>query len=520
MSHWDTLGIAPTDERKTIKRAYSKLLKITRPEENPAGFQKLHEAYEFALAHINSNSDNHIPQEPQTETKRPIDNIDPSQASLSNPPSFNTEYKLEQQSSAVTYAPKQDKAWSPWTIVDKVITPTYDESDEISLIILWKELINTDDFYNLDKKSALEAAFLQALANHEGQYYPVNLFVEIYNYYDWNNAGQHLQEYFEALDYLNARIHSALLYQEIVDTKKGNNKEARAEEQDAAKCILAKTPPKISAYFHFFTLTGGRVKDYLHTIEDANPLIMQEELNTPTVKWWHKQFERTHFTFLHMALAFIVALFPMDYFQSWIIESSDVSTSVNAIPIIYSVLSLILSFVIFIIHIGVKRLYHSTLKPIRERAVDKYYVSLARQITALTLMTALAAFSFKYPDGFHGLIPIVITLFLVLTQSFVRLYIITAAGTIAWVIFNASEPTALITEPLPLVAVSIWSLAALVFWTGFEVFLQQLPKGLRNWVKNDGEIYSSGTYNLFFIPMLFFSFKGIYLLFEQLEKLL
>ncbi len=39
MSHWDTLGIAPTNDRKTIKRAYSKLLKITRPEENPEGFQ-------------------------------------------------------------------------------------------------------------------------------------------------------------------------------------------------------------------------------------------------------------------------------------------------------------------------------------------------------------------------------------------------------------------------------------------------------------------------------------------------
>lgn len=105
-----------------------------------------------------------------------------------------------------------------------------------------------------------------------------------------------------------------------------------------------------------------------------------------------------------------------------------------------------------------------------------------------------------------------------------RLYIITAVGTVVWVIFDvisSSAPTAqLIIEPLPLVAISVWSLATLLFWTGFELILLQLPTGLRNWIRNDGEIYNSGVYNLFFIPMLFFSFKGVYLLFEQLEKLL
>lgn len=45
---WSVLGIVPTNDVKTIKRAYAKNLKKTKPDENPAGFQRLNEAYKTA----------------------------------------------------------------------------------------------------------------------------------------------------------------------------------------------------------------------------------------------------------------------------------------------------------------------------------------------------------------------------------------------------------------------------------------------------------------------------------------
>ncbi len=59
---WDILGIKRTDSERDIKRAYAKKLKVTRPDDDPAGFQELHNAFKTALKIARNES--YVPPRP------------------------------------------------------------------------------------------------------------------------------------------------------------------------------------------------------------------------------------------------------------------------------------------------------------------------------------------------------------------------------------------------------------------------------------------------------------------------
>lgn len=75
-SCWSVLGIQPTPVVVDIKRAYVRLLKITKPDEDPKGFMRLRKAYEDALKEARYLSPDEIPDqntnEPTAEQKKKI----------------------------------------------------------------------------------------------------------------------------------------------------------------------------------------------------------------------------------------------------------------------------------------------------------------------------------------------------------------------------------------------------------------------------------------------------------------
>lgn len=72
MNCWQILQIAPTSDTKTIRKAYAKLLKTTRPDDDAAAYQNLREAFDEALRLAPYQDEDESPENPpQTDFRQP-----------------------------------------------------------------------------------------------------------------------------------------------------------------------------------------------------------------------------------------------------------------------------------------------------------------------------------------------------------------------------------------------------------------------------------------------------------------
>lgn len=70
MNCFTVLGIEPTTEKKKIKRAYAAKSREFHPEEHPEEFQRIHDAYEEALAWAERNVESEVGQQMPEEPRQ------------------------------------------------------------------------------------------------------------------------------------------------------------------------------------------------------------------------------------------------------------------------------------------------------------------------------------------------------------------------------------------------------------------------------------------------------------------
>ena len=93
MSPWALLGIAPTADAAAIRRAYARKLKLTRPDEDPEGFQRLVQARDAALKEATMMADGSWEEdtEPEDEDEPALAAADPIDGASAYAPPFTME---------------------------------------------------------------------------------------------------------------------------------------------------------------------------------------------------------------------------------------------------------------------------------------------------------------------------------------------------------------------------------------------------------------------------------------------
>jgi hypothetical protein len=88
MSPFELLGLAADADERAIKRAYAQRLRVTRPDDDPQGFQRLHAAYQAALAHCRAAAVDASapPHEPVHEPSLPLPSATPATAAAPDLP--------------------------------------------------------------------------------------------------------------------------------------------------------------------------------------------------------------------------------------------------------------------------------------------------------------------------------------------------------------------------------------------------------------------------------------------------
>lgn len=213
MSHArELLELAAAGDERGLKRAYARLLKQTRPDEDPAGFQRLHDVYQRALAQCRAESDGSL----RADVAAPAlaDDDDASIDMLSQAPTPTP-------APAPAPAPRQQATPAPLLDASPVPLPPQPDAGAVVAAILHQGGQAQDAFFpkwlrqqsqawSLDTREAIAAGVLQALRQDDVAMRDSNL-AALYASFGWDQLTPGIDAH--ELNWLARRAYAAWLLQ-------------------------------------------------------------------------------------------------------------------------------------------------------------------------------------------------------------------------------------------------------------------------------------------------------------------
>ncbi len=335
MNIWSQLGIEPTGDQRTIKRAYTKLLKRTNPEDDPEGFQRLREAYERATLWAQS-----IPAE-DPDPQEPIHKVMLGPIGLSHQPvpqyknphqirkphnQAGDDFHAADQSEPTGDRPPQPTEPIPapedHSMVRHLLATAKNPGTQAAIEEL-QTLQNTPELEHLDRRDEFEEALLLQIT--QAQDVPLDFVYDVSIHFGWENHGGYMRRrHPQAIEEILQRISAWQFYLEHIAYK----------QNKLASVLFGPYEPKRFALRTLSCKYRLAMRDFMEDMEERYPDLLHQYTNTDSYTWWKNKLSQESPCWPSITLALIsFALLAIVLYVS-LITLNTVPTSATTIPLV------------------------------------------------------------------------------------------------------------------------------------------------------------------------------------------
>jgi hypothetical protein len=289
---WDVLGIETTNDERSIKRAYAKKLKITRPDEDPIAFQLLRDCYQVALRHAAWSREQAAEGEAAPATEQPV-TLDKTDTRAPEPPAAEPPEQPQDV----------EQIWQSF-IGSCIHTPLHDVAPDTEQKL--QQLFTSDTLLNLELRDAMEyRAILFCVAISAKDEAGEAMSHAMVDFFGWKNDVRHLHR-------INPTATQAAI-ERYTATRNYPDFEAEANQGDKAmRYLLADSHPSHSIHL-FNSRFVKQIKAHITNLRWHQPEVLQHKINRDVFLWWEqKALQKKYFvqTFLYSIIAGMI-LTPM-----------------------------------------------------------------------------------------------------------------------------------------------------------------------------------------------------------------
>jgi hypothetical protein len=308
LDYWNILGIDATDDKKAVKRAYSKKLKITRPDDDAAGYQALREAFDWAIKYgVYYHSDESAVDEPDL-----VDESDYVDENPAQPDDYDWGDLVEPQFEVT------DQPTAPhFKIAQDAVDELFVLSSEDEMIDLFDSWLITGELSNLKVRDAFSDMCFERAVNSAAEgssgatasvKYPVRLYRHMANEFDWLTTLQ--TDYYRATNQANLqlRFDCYARYQEL-EHSLGEPWYTGLLDADywRAKFLLGPLYTILFVVISRIGVFNFLIRNGIKDFEQARSFQLIPEIETPSFVWWEAFLSKPRLSILHIVYGYFFA---------------------------------------------------------------------------------------------------------------------------------------------------------------------------------------------------------------------